>query len=403
MPRLNARGDVGAGIGGAIVSVNDQVIATNAGGACWLTDDLLLYQHGAHLETFDTRNGEIREIDPQGCYELAAGGGAYAAKFDDGVRVSSQPGQRYAFYGVGDVGPDGAVLLKQPDGTFQGFVPQDLQSLGGSSWSALTNFRPVQSPDLPAPVVLDGRISGYRRTARCCCYLHEGTGRFVVQHLDRPVGAVIAYTAVAYRPDLVELPGDQIAVTYAISPEEAPGQIVTRVLPLAQLTTDLAPGPIVVPVPNPTPTPMPVPNQLSTVQAVRANYPTPLGAQHGAFLIEVARATGGKLLRKDAGSHVTLPSGQNVSQDILVFSNGQECFDILSDAEGAAVPSWQDKGVIPGEYIDVSDQPTPNPNPDPNPDPQPPDTELVKRVESLERRLQRLENAGLLVAQVYRP
>jgi hypothetical protein len=124
-------------------------------------------------------------------------------------------------------------------------------------------------------------------------------------------------------------------------------------------------------------------NQLSTVIAVRSHYPTPLGAQHPAFLIAVAKATGAKLLRKDAGSHVTLPNGVNVSQDVLMF--GDQGVDILSDAEGAAVASWQEKGQILGEYVDVSalgSEPPPTPPP-----PSPLDlTDILRRLDALEKR-----------------
>lgn len=104
-----------------------------------------------------------------------------------------------------------------------------------------------------------------------------------------------------------------------------------------------------------------VPNQLSTVQSIRAKYPTPLGAQHGAFLVEVGAATGGALLRKDAGTNVLLPPPYSVlvSQDILGFGNGAECYDILQDGEGAAIPTWSEKGPIPGVYVTVSGAVTP--------------------------------------------
>jgi len=103
-------------------------------------------------------------------------------------------------------------------------------------------------------------------------------------------------------------------------------------------------------------------NQLGTVQGIRAGYGTPLGVRHAEFLIGVARATGAKLLRKDAGSNIALPSGDRVSQDILIFDGFG--IDILSDAEGAAIPTWQEKGPIPGEYIDVGGaQPAPAPPP----------------------------------------
>lgn len=122
------------------------------------------------------------------------------------------------------------------------------------------------------------------------------------------------------------------------------------------------------------------PNQLGTVQRIRAKYPTPLGAQHAALLIELARGTGAKLLRKDAGSNIQLPSGVRVSQDILIFDGFG--IDVLSDAEGAAIPTWQEKGPIAGEYVDVgTDEPAPQPVPG----------DLDARVAALEQRVGDLE------------
>jgi len=127
-------------------------------------------------------------------------------------------------------------------------------------------------------------------------------------------------------------------------------------------------------------------NQLGTVQRIRAGYPTPLGARHAEFLIEVARATRAKLLRKDAGSNVQLPSGDHVSQDVLIFDGFG--IDALSDAEGAAIPTWQEKGPIPGDYIDVGDA-TPAPAPPPG-DPGDRLGALEARVAALETRRLRL-------------
>lgn len=95
------------------------------------------------------------------------------------------------------------------------------------------------------------------------------------------------------------------------------------------------------------------PDQTATITRIRAKYPTPLGAQHAAFLIEVAKALGVFLFRKDSGTHVTLPNGVNVSQDIIVYAD-REGFDILGDAEGAATPTWGPKGQMVGELVDVS-------------------------------------------------
>ena len=143
---------------------------------------------------------------------------------------------------------------------------------------------------------------------------------------------------------------------------------------------------------------MSVPNQLATITARRGTYPTPLGTHHATFLIEVALATGAQLLRKDAGSHVALPSGVNVSQDILVFANGAECYDILSDGEGAAVPSWQPKGAIAGEYIDVAGFVTPTPS-DPPPNSGPNLSDVLQRLAALEDRVAKIE-VGAVVSPV---
>lgn len=127
-------------------------------------------------------------------------------------------------------------------------------------------------------------------------------------------------------------------------------------------------------------------NQLSTIQRVRAKYPTPLGAQHPTFLIEAAQATGAKLLRKDAGTHVTLPNGINVSQDILMFLD--QGVDILSDGEGTAIPTWQEKGTIAGEYIDVSGLSVPGTPPPTTPPPsQPPAHDYGPELAALQREI----------------
>ena len=152
-----------------------------------------------------------------------------------------------------------------------------------------------------------------------------------------------------------------------------------------------APQPVPQPVPQPKPEePKPVLNQEATVRRVRAKYPTPLGTEHWKFLVEVAQATGTKLLRKEAGTNVFVPPlNLRVSQDILMF--GDQGVDILGDGEGAATPSWNEKGTIAGEYVDVtgikldgSGTVTPPPPPPPTDD---------SRVRALELKVAVLEAA----------
>ena len=120
-------------------------------------------------------------------------------------------------------------------------------------------------------------------------------------------------------------------------------------------------------------------DQTGVVAQVRAGFPTPLGAQHGTCLIQIALAIkqGAGLLKKDAGSFVTLPDGTRVAQDIICFPDGQH-FDVLVDAENAALPSFQDKGFIdPTRFHQVGPPPIPRPD-------------IEERLESIEGKLDRL-------------
>jgi hypothetical protein len=104
-----------------------------------------------------------------------------------------------------------------------------------------------------------------------------------------------------------------------------------------------------------------MPSHLAEVQSIRSKYPTPLGATHAAFLIEVAKTLGAKLFKKPGGSNVLLPNGIPVSMDIIIL-NGQ-WIDILSDSEGAANPTWDAHDNATGEFVDVSGLGTPVPPP----------------------------------------
>lgn len=98
------------------------------------------------------------------------------------------------------------------------------------------------------------------------------------------------------------------------------------------------------------------PNQLDTVRRVRAKYPTPLGASHWVFLVDVAQQTGTLLFRKDGGDHVLVPAlNRFVSLDVVGRGAlGNNWADILGDAEGAAIASWDVHPNAAGEYLDVT-------------------------------------------------
>jgi hypothetical protein len=172
--------------------------------------------------------------------------------------------------------------------------------------------------------------------------------------------------------------GDKLAVSIV-----APGQNVMLWFDRSEITqfprfvepapTPPPPPPPPPPQPKPEPSPVSHPNNTATIEHIRAKYPTPLGATHPTFLIEVAQTLGVLLFKKDGGSHVTLPNGVNVSQDIVLYPDDHEGFDILGDAEGAATPGWSSKGTMVGEFVDVSglstggSEPGPKPSPTPSP------------------------------------
>jgi uncharacterized coiled-coil protein SlyX len=129
------------------------------------------------------------------------------------------------------------------------------------------------------------------------------------------------------------------------------------------------------------------------VASIRAKYPTPLGASHALFLLEVAATLKGGLLKKTGGTVVRLPDDTTVAQDIFCeppVSGVCVCWDILKDGEGVAEPVWNRSDDQPEvRYYAV----TPGPGPDPKP---PPDSELDARVIALEAHAARQDvlNAG---------
>jgi hypothetical protein len=132
---------------------------------------------------------------------------------------------------------------------------------------------------------------------------------------------------------------------------------------------------------------------LEVVQAVRAQFPTPLYPGHSAaFLValcqrlqqEFPSESPAGLRRKDAGMHTTLPDGTNVALDIVMYPRGAGN-DVLADSDGAAIPTWNDIGDLPTDwYVPVYGSPAPEP-------PAPLSDDLARRLQALETQVARLE------------
>lgn len=133
---------------------------------------------------------------------------------------------------------------------------------------------------------------------------------------------------------------------------------------------------------------------LAVVRQIRSKYPTPLGARHAEFLVELAQTLGQGLLLKTSGTRIRLPQPWNVdvAQDIICVldpnTGTATHYDVLEDGEGAARPGWSLVGPIdPKRYLSVS---APSPTPSPVPAPLPGDT-LDACVRDLRAVLARLE------------
>jgi hypothetical protein len=147
--------------------------------------------------------------------------------------------------------------------------------------------------------------------------------------------------------------------------------------------------PPVTPQPQPEPPNVSIPDQSAVVARVREKYPTPLGDQHAACLLELARTIGqgAGLLRKDSGTNILLPDGVRVAQDIIVFPNG-DGYDCLGSGETLATPQWG--GPVEGSpfpssrYYAVSAA-APEPSPIPGPIPPTSGTQLDRIEAKLDR------------------
>lgn len=88
---------------------------------------------------------------------------------------------------------------------------------------------------------------------------------------------------------------------------------------------------------------------LPTLEQFRVQYPTPMSPQQlGEYLNRVAwehRSEGWGLLAKGGGTRCPAPQGVYIACDILVHAPSIHHFDVLIDAEGAAIPTWRDVGL----------------------------------------------------------
>lgn len=400
MPRLNRHGEIAHGLG-----------------LCWLDDTRQIRQQQIDGTWKICVDGV--PVDPRGCNFLAAGGGFWlastpgvgvfnassslpaaglpagldgrgAASFDGAIAISNDASSNH---GLTLIAANGEVTAEAPDARLTDKIC--VVSRTKALW--IDQAGEPQTIGLPVPQMLPGqrlwpRVLFLNGTWWICYHADDAIG-VVLHPFDSLTGYRITLPPAFYL-DAVAIGATVARVAWAV--EAADERIESRDVDVTRGdrvplrvpdsgTTVPNPGTPTKTTPDPEPVPVSIPNQLAVIQRVRAKYPTPLGASHGAFLIEAAQQTGGKLLRKEAGTNVLLPSGVRVSQDILVF--GGEGIDILSDGEGAAIPAWQEKGPIPGEYIDVGGVvPQPDQPQEPKPAPSVDLSAVLARLDLMEKR-----------------
>ena len=233
----------------------------------------------------------------------------------DGVQVGMMPGY-LGSQGIRWIDPDGTI--HSGDSTYSGPPLWE--------WTQVGDIKIGQGgPDAPDEGV---RLVG-----------PDG----VLRYINRDVARFIRVNAV----------GDLFAICYLRLNDGANVRVLcSRAELLAMPPVALGqPGP-----PIQEPPPVTIPNYRSVVERIRAKYPTPLGARHWEFLVELAQATGTLLYRKNSGTNILIPAlGVRVNQNIIGRGTmGDAWADVLTDAENTAAPTWDAHAGASGEYVDVS-------------------------------------------------
>lgn len=122
-----------------------------------------------------------------------------------------------------------------------------------------------------------------------------------------------------------------------------------------------------------------------------------------AFMQEVGRrlvaldSNWGYLSKTGGEKHLTLPDGRFISVDSFIYRSTDEVIDTIGNAldQGAAYTAWQPQPKRPNNnWTPIESAPGPGPGPTP-----PSDTELARRVATLERELAILKDAAVLYGQ----
>jgi hypothetical protein len=260
MPRFNSRGQVCAGVGDGIISI-DRVEVARGGGAEWLDDDRVIF--GGHwtdgtwkLLCYDQRTRQVTTLDDCEVQELVGSGGEYfavgarslAASFPLASQLLRLTPTSTDGRGAGD--RQGTIALS--DRTGQGFTlratdGREVSAAAGVACYSLTVVSATQafwpanggfdSIGLPPIKVVGPPGRG------CYCvvsgrpwvvYYRDGLGLITHPADDASRIQVIESAPIFFHYDAIAKDGT-IRVTYATTASEAPHEVVIRNLDLSQL------------------------------------------------------------------------------------------------------------------------------------------------------------------------
>jgi hypothetical protein len=394
MPRLNSRGQSACGVGGGIVNIDGREIACPAGGAAWIDDDVVVYQicrdGGCILQTFDQRTGAYSTAANLGANFIHAGGGTWAAWLGShGVFTSS--GLHFPDSGLGPVGPDGAVAIKN---TYHSYGPWDVVERNGTRWrltdgdasdiQLLGQGRAfwresgqIRTRHLPAIVTLPGPVHWPRlalvHDEWWVLYQSETLGGRLVFH---PHHSVVGYLltppfASTYRPDAVMLADGRARVVWANTEAEAPGDLRSADISPADPRTDLStllPGddqheedepvaeePIVVdPIDEPEDEPVSIPDHFHVVRAVNDAHPHLLQKNdhdsvkefywRAAWALHQHDPRWGMLSKSGGETGHEIDGAGRVAEDAVAYQDVTPIVDIIAGANNPphrAAATWQ--------------------------------------------------------------
>jgi len=309
MPKLNARGEWCAGVGGGIASWQGGILAYSAGGTSWVDDDWIVYQacvgDECHLLKTHVRTGEVRDASSRGANKIAAGGGVWAAWLGSvrgeppyGLYTSSGLYLRDAWLGGfgssaggGGVGPDGSVAVKDQYQAAGGWSvwplsgrpwvltrgdADDIQLLGDGNACWRERGEPRTSGTVPRPLVLTRPFWWLRMVqaeGEWWVLYQDAADRLVLHPWDSHEGYVVA-RGNTFAPDVVFTDG-AFRLVWATREGEDPESVQTTQIQPSERRLDLGSS---APTPPPPPPPPPDPDEpeptAMTMEMPREIYET---------------------------------------------------------------------------------------------------------------------------------